>query len=451
MILQRAVEPVEPTGVLARFWQLSEAKLLKLSERHKETDAPPVHTVAGQYVPRPWTDWTRGFHHGSLLLQFEATGDRRFFELARERTLGEMGPHLTDFAVHDHGFNIVSTYGNLWRLASRGAMPEGQFELLLYEQALRVSGAIQAQRWAPLGDEGGYIYSFNGRHSLFVDSIRTLRSLALGHLLGQSLRDEAGREVRLLDRLRRHLLSTARYNVFYGESRDIYDVRGRVVHEALFNPDDGSFRAPSTQQGYSPFSTWSRGLAWAMLGFAEQLEFLRYIGAEGDDMVGQALRAAKATADYYIDEGSAADGVPYWDTGPPGLRDIGNWKAAPADPFNPHEPVDSSAAAIAAQGLLRLGCYLGEQRYLGAGLQVADVLFRTPYLSESQGHEGLLLHSIYHRPRGWDYVPPGRTVPCGEATMWGDYHARELALCVGALARSEVLPTFFTPMTGSAS
>jgi unsaturated chondroitin disaccharide hydrolase len=40
----------------------------------------------------------------------------------------------------------------------------------------------------------------------------------------------------------------------------------------------------------------------------------------------------------------------------------------------------------------------------------------------------LLLHSVYHRPNGWDYIPPGRKIPCGESSMWGDYHARELAL-----------------------
>jgi unsaturated chondroitin disaccharide hydrolase len=448
LIVGRAVDPVELKGALTHLWQLSEVKLLKLSERHQETEPPPVHTVAGQYVPRPWTDWTRGFHHGSLLLQFEATGDQRFFDLGRVRTLGEMGEHLTDFAVHDHGFNIVSTYGNLWRLAHRDGMPESHFELRLYEQALRVSGAVQAKRWSALGEEGGYIYSFNGPHSLFVDSIRTLRSLALGHLLGQSLRDEAGRAISLVERLRHHLLSTARYNVFYGESRDIYDIRGRVAHEALFNSEDGSFRAPSTQQGYSPFSTWSRGLAWAVLGFAEQVEFLRHIGADGDEASHRALQAATATADYYIEGASAADGVPYWDTAAPGLSEIGDWKTLPADPFNPYEPVDSSAAAIAAQGLLRLGCYLGERRYVDAGLKLADVLFRTPYLSESPDHEGLLLHGIYHRPRGWDYIPPGHTVPCGEATMWGDYHARELALCVGALAKGERLPTFFSPRAG---
>ena len=50
-------------------------------------------------------------------------------------------------------------------------------------------------------------------------------------------------------------------------------MRGRVAHEAIFNPNDGSFRCPNSQQGYSPFTTWTRGLAWTLCGYAEQLEF----------------------------------------------------------------------------------------------------------------------------------------------------------------------------------
>ena len=49
------------------------------------------------------------------------------------------------------------------------------------------------------------------------------------------------------------------------------------------------------------------------------------------------------------------------------------------------------------------------------------------------GHDGLLLHSVYHHPNGWDYVPRGRSVPCGESSMWGDYHLREAAVCVERL------------------
>ncbi len=112
-----------------------------------------------------------------------------------------------------------------------------------------------------------------------------------------------------------------------------------------------------------------------------------------------------ATCDFYIDHAAAADGVPYWDTGAPGLAALGDWAIAPADPFNDHEPVDSSAAAIAAQGLLRLARVAARRgddgtRYEQAGLRVLETLIDEsgPYLSRDAGHQGLLLHSIYHRP-----------------------------------------------------
>jgi unsaturated chondroitin disaccharide hydrolase len=80
-----------------------------------------------------------------------------------------------------------------------------------------------------------------------------------------------------------------------------------------------------------------------------------------------------------------------------------------------------------------------------AGLTIARPLFGPPYLSESAGHQGLLLHSVYHRPNGWDYVPPGRRVPCGESSQWGDYHLRELALHIQRLADGAPYYCFFGP------
>jgi hypothetical protein len=52
---------------------------------------------------------------------------------------------------------------------------------------------------------------------------------------------------------------------------------------------------------------------------------------------------------------------------------------------------------------------------------------------------------VYHRPNGWDYVPPGRKVPCGESSQWGDYHLRELALHVQRLAQGSQYYVFFGP------
>src|ERR1044071_4710530 len=88
------------------------------------------------------------------------------------------------------------------------------------------------------------------------------------------LMGERDRKISLLRRLIAHLETTMEFAVYYGEDRDAYDAPGRVAHESIFNVNDGSYRCPNSQQGYSPFSTWSRGLAWAILGIAEQLEFV---------------------------------------------------------------------------------------------------------------------------------------------------------------------------------
>jgi len=192
---------------------------------------------------------------------------------------------------------------------------------------------------------------------------------------------ENDRRISLLRRLLQHAETTARFNVYFGKGRDEYDVRGRVAHESLFNVNDGSYRCPSTQQGYSPFTTWTRGLAWILCGYAEQLEFLNALPesdfnglGDRDRILRRFLEVARATADFYLKH-SPTDGVPYWDTGAPGLAKLEGYLDRPADPFNDREPVDSSAAAIAAQGLIRLGRYLslGKQkaegsRYLAAGL-----------------------------------------------------------------------------------
>ena len=101
-----------------------------------------------------------------------------------------------------------------------------------------------------------------------------------------------------------------------------------------------------------------------------------------------------------------------------------------ADSFNEHEPVDSSAAAIAAQVLLRLARVAAArgadgERYEQAGLRVLGTLIDEtgPYERQDR-HQGLLLHSIYHRPNGWDHVPAARAFlaasrACGATTICG--------------------------------
>jgi unsaturated chondroitin disaccharide hydrolase len=443
------------SGKLKKFWQLSGEKIHLIDKQYDESKGSPVFTVNGKYSTRGWTEWTQGFQYGSALLQFDATGEKEALDYAKKRTVEKMAPHVSHIGVHDHGFNNVSTYGNLLRLMVEGKIPYNEWEKNFYELALKISGAVQASRWTPIKD-GGYIHSFNGAHSLFVDTIRSCRALTISYMLGHVFQGEGDAKISLFERAILHMKATAKYSVFYGEGRDSYDVWGRTAHESIFNVKDGNFRCPGTQQGYSGFSTWTRGLAWAMCGFAEQLEWIETVeGKEFDSLGGKdalkviLLRAAKATCDFYI-ANTPVDGVPYWDTGAPGLQKMGNWLDKHSDPFNSHEPVDSSAAAIAAQGLLRLGKYLKEngdnedgETYWQTGLSVINTLLSDPYLSKDDNHQGLLLHTIYHRPNGWDHIPQGGKIPYGESCMWGDYHFREVCLYLDRMINNGSYYTYF--------
>src|ERR1041385_7882985 len=189
---------------ITRLLDLSAAKLVSLERSWNSAKGAPVFTVKGKYTSLKWTDWTQGFQFGSSLLQFDATGEHRFLEISRRQILQRMTPHLSHVGVHDHGFNNISTYGSLWRLMSEGKIPFNEREKNLYELALKVSGAIQAARWTRTADGKGYIYSFNGPHSLFIDTMRSLRSLAVAHQLGHLLMGEHDEKISLLQRLVEH-------------------------------------------------------------------------------------------------------------------------------------------------------------------------------------------------------------------------------------------------------
>jgi hypothetical protein len=454
MIIDFNLKPADLKEKLDIFWKLSGEKILKIESEYDTAKGAPVFTVNGKYSTRGWTEWTQGFQYGSAILQFDATGEESFLKIGRENTVQKMAPHVSHIGVHDHGFNNISTYGNLHRLMREGKIEQNDWEQHFYELAIKASGAVQASRWSKTKD-GGYIYSFNGPHSLFVDTIRSCRALLVSHRLGHYLPGENDVRISLLNRAIDHLISTAKYSVFYCEGRDSYDVWGRTAHESVFNPNDGNFRCPNSQQGYTGFSTWTRGLAWAILGFAEELEFLETLPEtefagiiSKNELLQILLKGAKATCDFYI-ENTPTDGIPYWDSGAPGLVNMGDYLNRPAEPYNDFEPVDSSAAAIGAQGLIRLGNYLKQTnsedatRYYQAGLNVLSRLLEEPYLSTNPEHQGILLHSVYHRPNGWDNIPEGYKIPCNESSMWGDYHMREAALLVSKIHNNEPYYTFF--------
>jgi hypothetical protein len=454
MKLESTISLEDLSPYLTSFWKLSGEKIHLIENSFNPKGGAPVFTENGKYVSRGWTEWTQGFQYGAALLQFDATGDTEFLEIGRKNTVQKMAPHLTHTGVHDHGFNNISTYGNLLRMIQEGKLDASVWEKEFYSLALKVSGAVQAMRWTTIPG-GGFIYSFNGPHSLFVDTIRSCRALVVSHALGHVLQGENDKRISLIQRAVQHILSTVKYSIYYGNGRDSYDISGRTAHEMIFNTNDGNYRCPNSQQGYTGFSTWTRGLAWAISGLGETLEVLDLIDENDyeaviskEALVLEMTKAAIATSDFYL-ENTPTDGIPYWDTGAPRLHELGDYLNRPSDPYNGLEPVDSSAACITAQGLIRIGNFLQKTdpdrsvKYLQAGIHIAANLFQAPYLSTEEKHQGLILHAIYHQPNGWDYQPEPGKPPYGESCMWGDYHARELALLLQRMKDGDRYYSYF--------
>ena len=148
MKINHAIRPIDLSSKLDRFWQLSGEKIRQIEETYDVQRGAPVFTVAGRYTARGWTEWTQGFQYGSAILQYDATGDAEFLEIGRRNTVDKMAAHVSHVGVHDHGFNNVSTYGNLLRLMGEGRIAEDPWQRRFYELALKLSG--QARPSTPL-------------------------------------------------------------------------------------------------------------------------------------------------------------------------------------------------------------------------------------------------------------------------------------------------------------
>jgi hypothetical protein len=162
---------------------------------------------------------------------------------------------------------------------------------------------------------------------------------------------------------------------------------GSTFHVVDYD-DNGHVISKFTWQGASNDSTWARGQAWAIYGFTMTYRYTK------DPRF---LITAQKLADYFISN-LPSDFVPYWDFS----------KCCTA-------PRDSSAAAIAAAGLLELGAYVGpanQSRYHTAALNIQTSLSSPAYLGDRLATDGILLHGSANVPRG----------DSDKSLIYGDYY-----------------------------
>jgi unsaturated chondroitin disaccharide hydrolase len=165
---------------------------------------------------------------------------------------------------------------------------------------------------------------------------------------------------------------------------------GSTAHVVNYDPETGAFRHWERGQGYSPDSCWSRGIAWAIYGFAFAYEITGHLPF---------LEASCRTADFFLKH-LPDDQVPYWDFNSPDI---------------PNTYKDSSAAAPVASGLQILARVVGEpalsEKYQAAAHRMIESL-TDHYLAKDTPHQGILLHGAQDIPKGH------RMDNC---LVWGDF------------------------------
>jgi unsaturated chondroitin disaccharide hydrolase len=350
---------------LAAAMELAKNRLRNLIERYP--DFYPMYTMQGhwKHSGEAWTHWCDGFLPGMLWIVYgraeQSDSERGWWRQQAIRYSKPLEPRKHDRDVHDLGFIFMSTYYRWFRLTQ-----DPQLKAAVMEAGNTLALRFQAK--------GGYLCSFVSRESLFIDIM-----MNVGIIFFTAIERS---DAKLMDIAMRHTLTSRRVLV-RGD--------GSAAHEGLFDPNTGEFLKQSTQQGFRGDSCWSRGLAWALYGFGTCYGYTR------DPRF---LQTAEACADYYI-ENTPSNGVPPWDYDAP---------------EESRKQVDTSAAAIAASGLFRLG---GLSADPVKGLlydSTARHIMRTlcaDYLSHSDPEwEGILKGGVYHLHK---------QLGVNESVMWGEY------------------------------
>ncbi|THV08004.1 glycoside hydrolase family 88 protein [Dendrothele bispora CBS 962.96] len=142
----------------------------------------------------------------------------------------------------------------------------------------------------------------------------------------------------------------------------------------------------STWHGFSDSSTWSRGQAWGIYGFANVYRHVK--GTEEEDEV--LLDTARRLAEFFLDH-IPKDGIVPWDFNAP-VESSGTLKGV--------VPSDSSAATVAANGLLLLAQVEDnddmKQRWTNGAI---DILANITSLAWRPRWQSLLSNGTVNRPQ----------------------------------------------------
>lgn len=311
--------------------------------------------------------WNEGFWTGMLWLAYDLTGDekyRRVAEMQIPTYTKRIKEHL-GVDHHDMGFLYTPSCVAAYKLTGNEEAKETA--LLAADNLIRryhEKGEF-IQAWGVIGAPDNY--------RLIIDC---LLNIPLLYWASEVTGDKKYEEVAF-----KHYKSTA---------ANIMRPDGSTFHTFYFDPETGKPTKGVTAQGFGDDSCWSRGQAWGIYG-----PLMTYMYEKNPD----AIEFFKRTSKYFM-EHLPEDFIAYWDLA-----------FTSGD-----EERDSSAAAIAACGLIEGANVTGDERYMNAAKNMINSLIDGYLTKDIPESNGLLLHAVYGKPMnsGVD-----------ECNIWGDYFYME--------------------------
>ncbi|WP_036634328.1 glycoside hydrolase family 88 protein [Paenibacillus massiliensis] len=329
----------------------------KVEQMIRQLDGKSPHAAGkdGKYDSLAIDWWTSGFWPGILWIMYKQSKNPLFKEAAWtwDENIESMLIQENDF-YHDLGFQFLPT-----------AVAKYKYSGDIQSKRRGLTAAtLLAGRYNP---EGRFIRAWNGSQDTGWAIIDCTMNLSLLYWASIETNDPRFRHVATA-----HADTTIKHFI---------RPDGSVHHIVSFDPETGERIEALGGQGFSPTSAWSRGQAWAIYGLANTAR------NTGD---ARFLDASKRAAHYWM-AALPEDRIPYWD-----FR---------ISPFDEHEPRDTSAAAIAASGLLELSELVPEDQaamYRNTAIQMLVSLDQNYGTWNNSEHEGILTGGTAHKPDNWN-------------------------------------------------
>lgn len=343
----------------------------------------PEYTENGSWMFRDKANWLSGFLSGELWNVYDVSQNEQLKKYALAQADNLLAYSKLD-NTHDMGFIFLPSCVKAFQETGEEKYRKAALEAaeMLAKRFNKNGNFIRA--WGTLNDpdKAGWII------------IDTMMNLELLFWASQQTGN-----LEYYDIAYKHALTTL---------REIVRSNFSSYHVVEFNPSNGNVIAKHTHQGYADESTWARGQAWGIYGFANAYKYT------GDERF---LVASTKMADYFLAR-LPSDLIPVWDL----------------DLNGKDELRDASAAAIAASGLFILSDISKTkeniEKYSGMAMKIISSLVNNYLFTKSKRakEEGILLHTIYHYHKKWGV---------DESFPAGDYYLTEALVKYQSFVKAE--------------